>query len=206
MCGPSGEDRSSRCSGMANRTTAGRSGCLDRAQMRVPARIGSGARSPSRIGFGQNRSGQDREYLSHVFFSGANPVHHNGSRTFRAGTGDRERKHGRARNGDRPGSAHGSRDTRLWPAAGHPGSRGVVHRIVQRDRGPAAGAALGQGAEALCREGARDDLPGRAHCRAAQHLVRKVGHRLPRARRQRHARRHGDVSAKQGQARRRHRH
>ena len=42
--------------------------------------------------------------------------------------------------------------------------------------------------------------------RAAQHLVRKVGHRLSRARRQRHARRGGDVQEEQRQARRCHRH
>ena len=124
----------------------------------------------------------------------------------RAGRGHPGREADAARRRDRPGREDVRGHPRLRPAAGHIGSRGPVHRIVQGDREPAAGAALGQGAETLRREGARDDLPGRAHRRAAQHLVRKVGHRLSRARRQRHARRGGDVQEEQRQARRCHRH
>ena len=35
-------------------------------------------------------------------------------------------------------------------AAGYPGSRSSVHRIVQRNREPAAGVALGQGTQTFC--------------------------------------------------------
>ena len=69
-------------------------------------------------------------------------------------------------------------------AAGHAGSRGALHRVVQDHRGAAAGAALGEGAEALRRERPGHDFRRRTHRRPAQYLARPLWPRLRRARRQ----------------------